>query len=89
LAHHISRHFTFVGEQVSMTAFFVGAWPTAANVGLRAMDREEQAARELVISLEGGSRGTAIFRPRTPTNHVTQSQPFVSSRLGLDGRRSV
>jgi hypothetical protein len=42
------------------------------------MDREEQAARELVISLEGTSRETAIFRPRTLTNHVTQNQPFVS-----------
>ena len=76
--HHISRHFTMVGEQVSMTPFFVGAWPTATNAGLRAMDREEQAARELVTSLEGANRETAIFRPRTLTNHVTQNQPFVS-----------
>jgi hypothetical protein len=76
--HHISRHFTIVGEQVSMTPFFVGAWPTATNAGLRAMDREEQAARELVTSLEGASRETVIFRPRTLTNHVTQNQPFVS-----------
>jgi len=52
-----------------MTPFFVGAWPTSTNAGLRAMDREEQAARELVISLESGSRETAIFRPRTLTNH--------------------
>jgi hypothetical protein len=76
--HHISRHFTMVGEHISMTPFFVGAWPTATNAGLRAMDREEQAARELVTSLEGASRETAIFRPRTLTNHVTQNQPFVS-----------
>jgi hypothetical protein len=76
--HHISRHFTMVGEQVSMTPFFLGAWPTATNAGLRAMDREEQAARELVVSLEGTSRETAIFRPRTLTSHVTQNQPFVS-----------
>ena len=76
--HHISRHFTMVGEQVSMTPFFVGAWPTATNAGLRAMDREEQAARELVTSLEGANRETAIFRPRTLTNHVTQNQPYVS-----------
>lgn len=76
--HHISRHFTIVGERVSMTPFFLGAWPTATNAGLRAMDREEQAARELVLSLEGTSRETAIFRPRTLTSHVTQNQPFVS-----------
>ncbi len=76
--HHISRHFTIVGEQVSMTPFFMGAWPTATNAGLRAMDREEQAARELVTSLEGSSRETAIFRPRTLTSHVTQNHPYVS-----------
>jgi uncharacterized protein DUF3500 len=76
--HHISRHFTIVGEQVSMTPFFLGAWPTATNAGLRAMEREEQAARELVSSLDGSSRETAIFRPRTLTSHVTQNQPFVS-----------
>jgi Protein of unknown function (DUF3500) len=76
--HHLSRHFTLVGEQVSMTPFFLGAWPTATNAGLRAMDREEQAARELVLSLEGTNRETAIFQPRTLTRHVTQNQPFVS-----------
>jgi hypothetical protein len=76
--HHLSRHFTVVGEQVGMTPFFVGAWPTATNAGLRAMDREEQAARELVTSLEGSSRETAIFRPRTLTSHVTQNQPYTT-----------
>jgi hypothetical protein len=76
--HHISRHFTIVDEQVSMTPFFLGAWPTATNAGLRAMDREEQAARELVRSLDGSNRETAIFRARTLTSHVTQNQPFVS-----------
>jgi hypothetical protein len=76
--HHISRHFTMVGEQVGMTPFFMGAWPTATNAGLRAMDREEQAARELVTSLEGTSRETAIFRPRTLTSHVTQNEAYVT-----------
>jgi hypothetical protein len=76
--HHLSRHVTVVGAQVGMTPFFVGAWPTATNAGLRAMDREEQAARELVTSLEGSSRETAIFRPRTLTSHVTQNQPYVT-----------
>ena len=61
-----------------MTPFFLGAWPTATNGGMRAMDREEQAARELVTSLEGASRETAIFRARTLTNHVTGNEPFVS-----------
>jgi hypothetical protein len=76
--HHISRHFTIVGDQVITTPFFLGAWPTATNAGLRAMEREEAAARELARSLEGPSREMAIFRARTLTSHVTQNEPYVS-----------
>jgi hypothetical protein len=42
------------------------------------MAREEDAARELVNSLDDGSRATAIFQARTLTDHVTQNQPYVS-----------
>jgi hypothetical protein len=75
--HHVSRHVTVVGEQVTMTPFFLGAWPTATRAGLRAMQREEEAARELVRSLEGRARQAAIFQARTLTDHVTQNRPRV------------
>jgi Protein of unknown function (DUF3500) len=75
--HHLSRNFTIVGEQVSATPFFNGAWPTATDAGLRAMAREEDAARELVSSLDDSRRAVAIFQARTLTNHVTQNQPYV------------
>jgi hypothetical protein len=76
--HHLSRHLTIVGEQVAATPFFNGAWPNVTDAGLRAMAREEDAARELVNSLDDRTRATAIFQARTLTNHVTQNQPYVS-----------
>lgn len=76
--HHLSRNFSVVGDQVSVAPFFLGSWPTEARSGLRAMAREEDAARELVTSLEGPSRDSAIFQARTLTNHVTQNEPLVS-----------
>jgi hypothetical protein len=76
--HHLSRNFSVAGTQVSAAPFFLGSWPTVASSGLRAMEREEDAARELVTSLEGASRTAAIFRERTLTNHVTQNEPLVS-----------
>jgi len=71
--HHLSRHFTVVGDTVSMTPFFLGAWPHVTEAGLRAMPREEQAARELVQSLDDAQRVAAVFQVNTLTQHVTQN----------------
>lgn len=76
--HHLSRHFTLAGEQVGMTPFFLGAWPTLSDTGLRAMPREEDAARELILSLDESSRTIAIFQANSLTHHITQNQPYVS-----------
>jgi hypothetical protein len=76
--HHVSRHFTVVGDQVTLMPFFLGAWPTVSASGLKAMEREEWAARELVTALEGGLREVAIFQPNTLTRHETQNLPTVT-----------
>jgi Protein of unknown function (DUF3500) len=76
--HHFSRHFTVVGDRVSMTPFFLGAWPTRTNAGARAMPREEDAARELVKSLGASERRTAIFQVESLREHVTQNAVRVS-----------
>ncbi len=76
--HHISRQFTLKGEQIAVTPFFLGAWPTQNNAGLRAMPREEDAARELILSLNDNERRSAIFQQETLTRHVTQNQPYVT-----------
>jgi len=69
--HHLSRQFTVVGEKVAVTPFFLGAWPTQTTAGARVMTREEDAARELIRSLEGSARETALFQAATLTSHVT------------------
>jgi hypothetical protein len=76
--HHISRHFTVAGDQIAMTPLFHGAWPTINDAKLRAMPREEDAARELVQSLAGEARERAIFQKNTLTQHVTWNEPMVA-----------
>jgi hypothetical protein len=75
--HHYSRQFTISGEIVTMTPFFLGAQPTLTPSGLRAMPREEDAARAIVTSLDGPLRDQAIFDTRPLTRHVTQNRPAV------------
>lgn len=75
--HHLSRHFTIMGDQMAVTPFFLGAWPTVSGSGLKAMEREEWAARELMTSLTGAQFTTALIQERTLTRHVTQNEPYV------------
>ncbi len=75
--HHLSRHYTIIEDQLAVTPFFLGAWPTVTNAGLKAMEREEWAARELITSLEGSQRQAALFQERTLTRHVTQNEAYV------------
>lgn len=76
--HHLSRHISVAGGQLSAYPLFLGAWPTTTDAGLRAMPREEDAAREIITALSEADRAQAIFQQRTLTQHVTQNQPFVS-----------
>jgi hypothetical protein len=76
--HHLSRRFNVINSKLSVTPFFLGAWPTVNNAGLKAMEREEWAARELVTSLDESHRSVAIFQRDTLGRHVTQNQPYVT-----------
>jgi hypothetical protein len=71
--HHLSRQFTIAGDEIAMTPFFLGAWPTVSGAGLRAMASEEDLALELANSLGQ----PAIFQANTLTRHVTQNEPRV------------
>ena len=78
--HHLSRNFTVVGETIVPDPFFLGAWPTRAGSafrsverGFRTMPREEDAAREIVLSLSGQLRRRAVFSAESLTDHVTQN----------------
>jgi hypothetical protein len=80
--HHLSRHITVADGRLSAMPFFLGAWPTVSNAGLKAMEREEWAARELATSLLAGSHPEVVFQERAPGQHLTWNEPFVSP---LDG----
>jgi hypothetical protein len=76
--HHLSRRFNVIHGKLSVTPFFLGAWPTVNNAGLKAMEREEWAARELVTSLDDTQRASAIFQQDTLGRHVTQNDAYVT-----------
>jgi hypothetical protein len=76
--HHLSRRFNVINGNLSVTPFFLGAWPTVNNAGLKAMEREEWAARELVTSMDDSQRSTAIFQQDTPGRHVTWNDAYVA-----------
>ena len=76
--HHLSRRFNVIHGKLSVTPFFLGAWPTVNNAGLKAMEREEGAARELVMSMDDSQRSTAIFQQNTLGRHVTWNDAYVA-----------
>jgi hypothetical protein len=76
--HHLSRRFNVINGKLSVTPFFLGAWPTINNAGLKAMEREEWAARELVTSLDESQRAVAVFDQRAPGRHFTQNQAYIA-----------
>lgn len=76
--HHLSRRFNVIKGKLSVTPFFLGAWPTVNNAGLKAMEREEWAARELVTSLDGTQRSVAVFEQSAPGRHFTQNDAYIS-----------
>jgi hypothetical protein len=78
--HHLSRHFTVVRDTVVAEPFFLGAWPTRAGsayrsvaTGYRTMPREEDAAREIVLSLDRALRRRVVFSSESLTDHLTQN----------------
>jgi hypothetical protein len=90
--HHLSRHFTVVGNTVVAEPFFLGAWPTRAGTafrsvarGHRTMPREEDAARELVLSLDRALRRRVVFSSESLTDHLTQNAVRASplERVGV------
>jgi hypothetical protein len=76
--HHLSRHFTVARGTLVAEPFFLGAWPTRTGSayrsvakGYRTMPREEDAAREIVLLLDGRLRRRAVLSSESLTDHVT------------------
>lgn len=81
--HHMSLHFTIVnGSLVAGAPTFFGANPAEVRdgpkKGARILRREEDAARELIESLDASQRAQAIINPAAPDEILTLA------KVGID-----
>jgi hypothetical protein len=88
--HHVSLHFTVVkGHLVSSTPTMFGSNPaevkSGPKQGLRVLAAEEDSARELLMSLDGSQRTTAVFNGTALNEILTTNKPEVSplEQMGL------
>lgn len=84
--HHVSLHY-FIrdGKLVASSPTFLGAnpheVPQGLHKGMRALEREEDMARALLVSLDAAQRKRAIFDKQAPYDIVTMAD----KRAKLDG----
>lgn len=85
--HHVSLHYVIRnGKLVASSPTFLGAnpheVPQGLHKGMRALEREEDMARALLVSLDADRRKQAIFDQQAPYDIVTMAD----KRAELDGR---
>jgi hypothetical protein len=75
--HHVSLNFAVAhGELVSPTPLFLGSNPAEVGV-VRPCGDEEDAARELLLSLNAGQRARAVICETAPPDIVLMNAPRV------------
>ena len=84
--HHVSLHYAIRdGVLVATTPTFLGAnpheVPQGLHKGMRALEREEDLARALLVSLDASGRKRAIFDKQAPYDVVTMAD----KRAELEG----
>ena len=77
--HHMSMHFTIVdGTAVAGSPYFFGSNPaqvrTGPKSGLRVLREREDAARALVMALDGSQRTAAILEDVAPDDILTGAE---------------
>lgn len=77
--HHVSLHLTVVGDDVAPTPAFLGANPAVVRHGdrivLRPLGEEEDAARDLLRSLDAAQRARAVTSADAPDDILTVNLP--------------
>jgi hypothetical protein len=76
--HHISLHFTVAGGNTVVAApTFWGSNPAEVregpHKGLRALDKEQDLGRALVMALDDSQRKTAVFSDTAPNDIITMT----------------
>ncbi|HTH55253.1 MAG TPA: DUF3500 domain-containing protein [Cyclobacteriaceae bacterium] len=76
--HHLSINFTFVGERISVTPFFIGTDPAEYLVydyaGWRVLNQEEDLGLRLVNSLTEMQKKKAIQSTAVPRDIITSAE---------------
>ncbi|CAM5631601.1 hypothetical protein STENM36S_02263 [Streptomyces tendae] len=87
--HHLAVHVLVTAAGIRVTPHFVGSEPARIGNGPRAGHRllgpEEDLARELVTSLHGTVRASAVFAAAPPDDILTRADPFADPGLLPDG----
>jgi hypothetical protein len=83
--HHVSLNVTVGGDAlVSATPIFIGSQPAEVRHGehsvMRICGEEEDAARELLRSLDGKQRSQAVICEEAPPDFVLTNAPHVPDR---------
>jgi hypothetical protein len=86
--HHVSQNYTVVGNKVIDSPSFYGANPaeikTGPRKGLRVLAAEEDAARELMMSLDDGQKKVALVDATAYKDIFTMN----SRKAALEGQPS-
>ncbi len=79
--HHICLNFTLAGEIIGSTPLFLGANPAEVRHGdvpiIRPCAEEEDAARELLGSLDSEQRRLAVICEVAPPDFVLTNSPYI------------
>jgi hypothetical protein len=80
--HHLLAQATVLGDQVNAVPQFFGAEPGTVmegpHRGLRALPREEDLARELMLSLQEDQRRAATIAAEAPSDIATRWDPVAA-----------
>jgi len=80
--HHLLAHATVVGDQVNGVPHFFGAEPATVlegpHAGLRALPREEDLARELMLALQEDQRRMARIAVKAPADIASRWDPVAA-----------
>lgn len=76
--HHLSVNFTFVGDEISVTPFFIGTDPAEflfdEYAGLRVLGQEEDLGIKLIQSLTDDQKKKAIMSGEAPGDIITGAE---------------
>lgn len=90
--HHLSVNFTFIGDRISVTPFFIGTdpaeYPNSVYAGWRVLGQEEDLGIKLIHLLSPGQQQQATMSREVPEDIITaaESGRRLVDNWGIRGR---